>query len=334
MWEARLRQYIIRRLLTSMIILFFVGVLIYCLMRLMPTTYIEQLARQRAEQPGSTRSYEEWIAQLNSVYGLDNNLFVGFLKWLKNAVTFNFGESWLFGIPVTVKFGQVIADSILLVGLATIVEWAIAIPLGMLAARKQYSKTDYGITIAALIGISLPTFFLATILKLVFSVKLGWFDLYGKVGRNYLTLSPFMQAMDVLYHYFMPIMTLVIVSMGSLMRYTRTNMLEVLNMDYIRTARAKGLPERKVVSVHAFRNTLIPLVTMIGYILPNLISGAMITEILFQIPGIGYTSYQAIVQGDIPFAMFFLVFLAFMTLLGNLLADILYAAVDPRVRIS
>ena len=132
----------------------------------------------------------------------------------------------------------------------------------------------------------------------------------------------------------LPVLTLLVVSIGSLMRYTRTNMLEVLNADYIRTARAKGLSEKKVINHHAFRNTLIPIVTLLGGSLPGLFGGAMITETLFQIPGIGYTSYQCILQGDIPFVMFYMVFMAVLTLLGNLIADILYAVVDPRVRVN
>ena len=127
---------------------------------------------------------------------------------------------------------------------------------------------------------------------------------------------------------------LVVLSIGSLMRYTRTNMLEVLNADYIRTARAKGLSEQKVIYHHAFRNTLIPLVTIIGGSLPGLFSGALITETLYSIPGIGYASYYAMVNGDIPFSMFYLSFLAVLTLAGNLISDILYAVVDPRVRLS
>ncbi|MDR2655970.1 MAG: ABC transporter permease [Oscillospiraceae bacterium] len=329
-----MRKYIIRRIFISIIILFFVALLIYCIMRLMPTSYVENLARKRAETPGSTRTYKDWLDQLNAVYGLNENVATGFFRWLGNAVRGNFGESWLFGISVTKKFSQVILDSVYLIFTATILEYCIAIPLGMLAARKQYSKTDYAVTVFALLGISLPSFFLATMMKLVFSVKLGWFDLYGKVGRNFLSLSPFMQALDIAHHYIMPILTLTLISVGWLMRYTRTNMLEVLNSDYIRTARAKGLPESRVVSHHAFRNTLIPIVTMLGGLLPGLFSGAMITEMLFQIPGIGYTSYQAIMAGDIPFAMFYMVFLAFMTLIGTLLSDILYAAVDPRIRIA
>ena len=150
-----------------------------------------------------------------------------------------------------------------------VLELIIAIPLGVIAATKQYSKADYLITAGALMGISLPTFFFATLLKLLFSVKLGWFDLYGLVGRNYAQLDSWGQLMDKANHLVLPIITLVIVSVGSLMRYTRTNMLEVLNADYIRTARAKGLSEKKVIYRHAFRNTLIPLVTIIGGSLPG-----------------------------------------------------------------
>ena len=182
--------------------------------------------------------------------------------------------------------------------------------------------------------LSLPTFFFASLLKLLFCVKLGWFDLGGLIGRNYENLSAAGQFWDRAHHLVLPIVTLVVISIGSLMRYTRTNMLEVLNADYIRTARAKGLSESKVIYHHAFRNTLIPLVTMLGGSLPGLFAGALITETLYSIPGIGYVSYQSMVAGDIPFSMFYLVFMAVLTLLGNLISDILYAVVDPRVRIA
>ena len=135
-------------------------------------------------------------------------------------------------------------------------------------------------------------------------------------------------------HFILPGLTISIISIGGLMRYTRTNMLEVLNSDYIRTARAKGVPEKKVISKHAFRNTLIPLVTTLGGSLPSLFSGALITETLFSIRGIGFASYNSMVQGDIPFVMFYLTFISIMTLLGNLISDLLYAVVDPRVRLG
>ena len=328
-----MKRYILKRILLSIIILFFVAMLIYGIMRVIPTSFVEKKAMERAQMPGS-RSYTEWIRILNEQFGMSGNVITGFFNWLGRVIQGDFGDSWKFTIPVTRKFTQVIWDSFWLGFVTMILRVIIGIPLGILSARKQYSKTDYAVTVFALIGISLPTFFFATLLKLLFSVQLGWLDLFGKVGRDYLTLSAWGQALDVAKHYIMPVLTLTIVSIGGYMRYTRTNMLEVLNADYIRTARAKGLSERTVIYKHAFRNTLIPVVTLLGYTLPSLFGGAMITETLFQIPGIGYTSYQAMLEGDIPFTMFYLMFMAVLTLMGTLLADILYAVVDPRVRIE
>jgi len=328
-----MRKYIVKRLLISIFLLFFVALIIYSIMRSIPTSYVEAIARERATQPNS-KSYSEWLAQLNQIYGLDRGILPGFFMWLKNAVRGDFGDSWLFTVPVTQKFAEVIWYSFTLGAVAFVLELIIAIPLGILSARKQYSRTDYTITVVALLGISLPTFFFATILKLVFSIKLDLLPLFGIVGRFHEQLDSFGQLLDMGKHMIMPVMTLVIISIGGLMRYTRTNMLEVLNSDYIRTARAKGLSENRVINYHAFRNTLIPIVTIVGGSLPGLFAGALITETLFQIPGIGYTSYQAMVSGDIPFSMFYLVFMAALTLLGTLIADILYAVVDPRVRVS
>ena len=328
-----MRKYILKRILISIVILFFVGFLIYALMRCLPTSYIENMARQKSMQPGC-KSFEEWMAQLTTMYNMDKSIIPGYFAWLGNALRGQFGDSWFYTVPVLEKFNDCIWLSFAMGGIAFLLEVLIAIPLGIIAATKQYSRADYTISILALAGISLPTFFFASLLKLVFSVKLGWFDLFGLVGRNYNQLSAWGQFLDKAHHLVLPVVTLVVISVGSLMRYTRTNMLEVLNADYIRTARAKGLSERKVVYHHAFRNTLIPLVTIIGGSLPGLFSGALITETLFAIPGIGYISYQAMIAGDIPFSMFYLVFLSVLTLLGNLIADILYAVVDPRVRIA
>lgn len=328
-----MRKFIIKRLLQSIIILFFVAFIIYALMRCLPTSFIEAMARQKSMQPGS-KSYEEWMQQLTTMYNLDGGIIVGFFRWLGSVIRLDFGDSWKWTVPVTQKFREVIGLSFIMGVISFFFELIIAIPLGIIAATKQYSKTDYVVSIIALAGISLPTFFFASLLKLVFSVHLGWFELGGLVSRDYVQLDAFGQFMDKAAHLVLPIVTLVVVSMGSLMRYTRTNMLEVLNADYIRTARAKGLSERKVIYHHAFRNTLIPIVTIVGGSLPGLFSGALITETLFSLPGIGFVSYQSEVSGDIPFTMFYLVFLAVLTLLGNLIADILYAVVDPRVRIS
>ena len=328
-----MRKFILKRLFYSIIIFFFVMLIIYALMRCLPTSYIESLARQRSMQPGS-KSYEEWMAQLTSMYNMDKGILLGYFSWLKDFFRGNFGDSWYYTVPVVQKFHETIWLSFWMGLISMFFELVIAIPLGIVAATKQYSRTDYTISVLALAGISLPTFFFASLLKLFFSVKMGWFDLFGLVGRNYEQLSSWGQFLDKANHLVLPILTLVVISIGSLMRYTRTNMLEVLNADYIRTARAKGLDEKKVIYHHAFRNTLIPLVTIIGGSLPSVFSGALITETLFSIPGIGYTSYHAMVAGDIPFSMFYLAFLAILTLLGNLIADILYAVVDPRVRLS
>ena len=328
-----MRKYVVKRILLSVVILLCVTFIIYGLLRCLPSSYVENMAMQLSSKPGA-KSYDEWLTQLNASYGLDKGIVPGFFTWLGDAVRGQFGDSWKYTVPVTQKFSETIWLSFVMGLISFVLELVIAIPLGIIAATKQYSRADYAITPFSLIGISLPTFFFATLLKLFFSVKLGWFDLYGLVGRNYAQLSTWGQFWDKANHLVLPIVTLVIVSVGSLMRYTRTNMLEVLNADYIRTARAKGLSEHKVIYHHAFRNTLIPLVTIIGGSLPGLFSGALITETLFMIPGIGYTSYQAMISGDIPFAMFYMTFIAILTLAGNLLSDILYAVVDPRVRIA
>ncbi len=328
-----MKKFILKRLLISVVLLFFVSMIIYAIMRCMPTSYVEQQAMALSTKPGA-KSYSEWVDQLNAQYGLDTGVIQGYFTWASKAIRLDFGDSWFWNQPVLKKFSNVIWYSFAL-GLVTfILEIIIAIPAGVAAARRQYSATDYTVTVIALIGISLPSFFFATILKYIFAVKLGWLDLYGIVGRYHESYSSFGKILDMARHMIMPVITLTVVSVGSLMRYTRTNMLEVLNADYIRTARAKGLSEDRVVNYHAFRNTLIPIVTLLGGSLPGLFSGAMITETLFQIPGIGYTSYQCVVQGDIPFVMFYMVFMAVLILLGNLIADILYAVVDPRVRVN
>jgi peptide/nickel transport system permease protein len=294
---------------------------------------VENIARQRSNLPGA-KSYSQILANLNSVYGLDTDIFTGFLRWGKNAIHGDFGYSWQYNIPVVQKFKEVIWYSVFLNVVTLLVETFISIPLGILAARKQYSKTDYAVTVLSMICISLPTFFLATLLKYIFSVKLGWFDLYGIVGRYYEQLDAWGKFLDMAKHLVLPVLTLSMLNIGGLMRYTRTNMLEVLNTDYIRTARAKGLSEDVVVKKHAFRNTLVPLVSYFSYLIPNMFSGSFITETLFQIPGIGYISYYAVIHGDIPFAMFYSVLIIFLTQISLLIADFMYAVVDPRVRIN
>ena len=189
-------------------ILFFVGFIIYALMRCLPSSFIENMARQKSMQPGS-KSFDEWMAQLNAMYNMDKSIIPGYFSWLGTAIRGEFGDSWLYTVPVLEKFNDCVWLSFVMGGIAFILEILIAVPLGVIAATKQYSKADYTISIIALAGISLPTFFFASLLKLVFSVKLGWFDLFGLVGRNYNQLSAWGQVLDKANHLVLPILTLV-----------------------------------------------------------------------------------------------------------------------------
>ena len=329
-------KFIIRRVLLALVIIVLGSLIIYGVMRCMPTSYVESVARQRAAASATTggKSYTEWLEELNEAYHMNDDVLTGFCNWMGNVIKGDFGDSWKYGVPVVQKFGDVIWYSVILNIITMILEVVICLPLGIKAARNQYGGFDYGITVFSMLCISLPTFFLATLLKYIFAIKLGWFDLYGIVGRYYEQLSPMGKVWDMTKHMFLPILTLTMLNVGGLTRYTRTNMLEVLNADYIRTARAKGLSEKVVINRHAFRNTLIPLVSYMSYLIPSLFSGSMITETLYQIPGIGYIAYDAMVAGDLPFTMFYSMFGLILTQLSLMLADIMYAVVDPRVRIN
>ena len=257
----------------------------------------------------------------------------GYFQWLGNMLRGDLGDSFLYQMPV----GQVISShmwvsfSISLVAL--VFQFAIAISLGIISATRQYSVTDYAVTIITMIGISLPSFFFAALLIKVFSSWLGWFPASGLVSAGSASVG-FAYVLDMLHHLVLPMLVLIVLSIGGLMRYTRTNMLEVLNSDYIRTARSKGLSEKKVIYVHAFRNTMIPLMTLLAGILPSLFGGAMITEEVFAIDGIGRLAYKALQQGDVPFIMGYNMFLAVLTVIGTLMSDLMYAVVDPRVKLA
>ena len=326
-----MRKFLVKRTLLSILILFFVTFIIYVLMRCLPASYVETMAQQLSQAPGS-KPYEEWLAQLNAQYGLDLDLIPGFFVQLKNLITGNFGDSWKYTVPVIQKFNEVIWVSFIMGAISLVFELLIAVPLGIVAATKQYSKTDYVISVLALAGISLPTFFFASLLKLVFSVKLGWFDLYGLTGRNHEQLSAFGKLLDMGHHLVLPIVTLVVISVGSLMRYTRTNMLEVLNADYIRTARAKGATEKRVVFRHALKNAIIPVITVVGTAFGSSLGGAVVTETVFGLPGMGTQIITAIRQKDNPVVLASVIVIALAFSLVNLIVDILYTYVDPRIR--
>lgn len=308
----------------------------YAVIRCLPQSYTEKMAQTLVDNSNGKLTVQDLKAQLDEQYGLgeDTGIIKGFGIWIGSALKLDFGMSWVEMRPVTEVFSDVIWWSVLMNVITMLVEILVSIPLGILAARKQYRAPDYIASIFALACISLPTFYLGTVFKYIFAVKLEWLPLYGLTGRNHIYMGTMAKIGDIAVHLILPVLTLGILNIGSLMRYTRTNMLEVLNADYIRTARAKGLPEKTVINKHAFRNTLVPLVTAFSGQLPAFFGGAMITEHIFKIPGIGETSYNAMVQGDIPFAMFYTTFIFVLTQVSLILSDIMYAVVDPRVRIN
>ena len=260
-------------------------------------------------------------------------VFGGYFTWLGNMLKGDLGHSFSKDLPV----GQVIAEkmwiSFAISFVALIFQFTIAISLGIISATRQYSAVDYTVTVITMIGISLPSFFFAALLIKVFAIWLGWFPTIGSVDANS-SSQGFALVLETAHHLVLPMVVLIVLSIGGLMRYTRTNMLEVLNSDYIRTARSKGLSEKKVIYVHAFRNTMIPLMTILAGILPSLFGGAMIVEEVFAIEGIGRTAYQALRSGDVPFVMGYNMFLAILTVIGTLLSDLMYAVVDPRVKLA
>ncbi|HBL84761.1 MAG: diguanylate cyclase [Clostridiales bacterium GWF2_38_85] len=324
-----MKQYIIRRVLISIIVLFGVSIMLYTLTRLMPSDFVD------LSTSGNIKITEEQKNHLRELYGLDKGIIEGYFSWVNDVFHGDLGTSLTYKKPVVDIIKQYAPITFIVAGISLVLQFIVAVPLGILAARKQYSKTDYTIVIATFIGISLPIFFFAVVLKSVFS---DWLDILPASGmltarRNYDGFT-FAKLLDYAKHLILPISCFVITSVGGLLRYTRTNMLEVLNMDYVRTARAKGVSESKVINKHAFRNTLIPIVTMVGGMLPGLFSGAAITEGLFALEGLGNLALKASYSADIPYLMGFNMFLAVLTLAGTLLSDILYAVVDPRVRYS
>ena len=330
-------KYIIKRILLSILILLGVSIIIYFLIRLMPSDFLEKKFASQLAQGTMTL---EQLNEMKDHYGLLDNSFVGIIKgywdWLTKALQGDLGISFVYNKPVASVIGEKMWISFIISGVALIFEFVIAIPLGISGAVKQYSFQDYLVTILAMIGISFPSFFFADILIKIFAVELGWLPVSGQTGAEIVItdISAFKYFIVNLSHLILPMVTLVVLSIGSMMRYTRTNTLEVLNADYIRTARAKGLSERKVIYKHAFRNTMIPLVTIFAGILPSLFGGAMIVEQVFGIEGIGNIAYKALNQGDIPFIMGYNMFLAILTVIGTLLSDIMYAIVDPRVKLG
>lgn len=332
-------KYIVKRLLLSIIILLGVSIIIYTMVRMMPNDYVDlKFATQL--QTGAIK--QEDVDHFKELYGIGDSSFAGIAKgyfnWISKLLQGDLGNSFKYDKPVAQVIGENMWISFAIAVVATILQFLIAIPLGISSATHQYSIRDYSVTVFTMIGLSLPTYFFAAIVIKVFAVDLGWLPANGLIDatKDYADTfaGGFDKFLDIVQHLVLPIFVSVILSIGGLMRYTRTNTLEVLGADYIRTARAKGLSESKVIYVHAFRNTMIPLATLLAGILPSLFGGMMITEQVFGIDGIGRLAYQALKDGDIPFIMGYNMFLAVLTVIGTLCSDIMYSIVDPRVKLG
>ena len=271
------------------------------------------------------------VAQLRSQLGLDRPLYVQFGDWLWHLVRLDFGVSFIDGESVRAKIGGRLPATMLLTGTALALSVAVSVPLGVFTSLRRNSPADYGLTVFAFIGVSIPAFWAAIVAIIVFAVKLRWFPVGGMqtVGRPVDSA-----ALDTLRHLVLPAAVLGLEGTAALTRFVRSSMSEVLAEDYVRTARAKGLREREVLLRHALKNALLPLVTLIGLRLPALVGGAVVIETIFAWPGIGRLGWESVVRRDYPVVMGLVVCTGVLTILGNLLADLAYAAIDPRIKLE
>lgn len=322
-----MRQYIIRRLLQMIPIVILLSLLIFFVFHLAPGDMVDSMA---ANNPHMTQAK---VKQLKHLYHFDRPLIIQYGYWISGVFHGTLGDSYKYGQPVWHVMTTYIWNSFYLSLFAFILQYIIAVPIGVVSATKQYSFYDMFFTVFALIGISIPAFFFALLLMKWFAVDNKIFPVTGMrtLGSHYTGLR---YLVDVLYHMFLPVIVLALQGVASTMRYTRTSMLEVIRQDYIRTARSKGLREKVVIYKHALRNGLIPIITLLGFQLAGLFSGAIMTEQIFQWPGIGPVTLYAVNNRDYQLLMGITVFLAILTLIGNLIADVLYAMVDPRIRLE
>ena len=360
-------NFILRRLSQNFVLLFFISMLIYVVLNLVPGGPFDTLA---LSNPRITRSM---IERLNALLDLDKPLLPGqycpvvsgdqqpcrfdqgrYIRWLTKVVQGDWGTSWTMqtGKAVLALIWSRLGYTVLLMGLSTFLAIVIAVPIGIYSAVKQYSVADYLVTALAFFGQSMPTFWTGLMAMAILSVGLGWFptsgvrvagaegdiiEVFGRIltfGRLYPELAgqEGKLILDGLHHVALPTLVLTYFNMAQWARYTRSSMLEVLRQDYMRTARAKGLRENVVILKHGLRNALIPLITILALVLPNLFGGAIITETIFSWPGMGRMFIDAISNVDWPVVQGLLVISAFLVVFSNLLADVLYAVVDPRIQ--
>lgn len=271
--------------------------------------------------------------KLVKMYNLDEPIHVQYWLWLKKVSVLDFGQSFaLDGMSVTEKIANRLPYTIYLNVMSIILIFMIALPLGILNAYYKDTFFDKISTVMVFMGFAVPTFWLALLCMYFFGIQLGWLPISGLMSYNFSDLSLWGKFVDLAKHSILPVGVSVFGSLAGLSRYARNSMLDVLNNDYVTAARARGLSERKVLFKHALKNALLPIITIIGLSIPGLIGGSVIFESIFSIPGMGQLFYQSVMMRDYPVVMGILVIGALLTLAGNLIADILYAVVDPRIR--
>ena len=320
-------SYLLKRVF--MLIPLFIGITLitFVVIHLAPGEPVEM---QTALNPKASAKTRE---RMREFYGLDKPLHIQYVNWLGRLAKLDFGRSFApDGRPVINKVAERIPVTLSINLIALILEFGLAIPIGILAATNRNSLLDKGITLFVFLGFAVPTFWLSLLMMYVFGVKLGWLPISGLHSLGAQRMGSLAWLLDTAKHLVLPLGVATFGSLAGLSRYTRSTMLEVIGQDYITTARAKGLSERVVIYRHALRNALLPIITILGFSLPGLIGGSVIFETIFAIPGMGQLFYMGVMSRDYPLVMGILVIGAFLTLVGNLLADLAYAAADPRIR--
>lgn len=311
--------YIVRRTLMAIPLLFIITIISFAMMKMAPGDPTALMMDPMIKQ--------ENLAAFKEAYGLNDNVFVQYFRWLGNMAQGDFGQSLIRqGVPVSELILARLPNTLILMIVSTVIAFLISIPLGVISATKRNSLTDYSITFVSFLGIATPNFWIGLLLIMFMSVQLGWFPTGGVA-----TLGEPFSIWDRIHHLILPAFVLATADMAGLTRYSRSSMLDVLRQDYIRTAKANGFKNRTVIFKHGLRNGLIPIITIVGLMLPSFIGGSVIVESIFAWPGIGLLFMEAAFQRDYPVIMAVIVIAATLVVVGNLLADILYAVFDPRI---
>ncbi len=317
-------NYIFKRILQGVPIIIIVSFISFFLIRLSP---VDPLAELKLNPSITKQTLEAEKIRL----GLDKPIIVQYFIWGKNFIRGNMGTT-VSGEKVSVKIKERAFNTILLSINVIFWTWIIGIPLGIIAALKYRTTFDRILTILSSIGMAIPSFFFA-ILLLIFAQKTGWFPIGGLTCPNFSNLTFWEKILDITHHLFLPTFVLTTISLAGLSRQMRSNLLDVLDSDYVKFAKAKGLSYFKVIVKHALRNAINPLVTLLGFEFAGLLSGAALTEYVFQYPGLGRLILEAVMKSDINLVMASLVIGSLMLILGNIIADILLKLTDPRVRL-